>query len=82
MSTATIPDTAPDATAEGVDSTDGENLLFWLGGVMLFMTLLIIFAITQLSTGAGIGVCFGALLIAMAVVFAYIWRFIGPDDQH
>jgi hypothetical protein len=68
--------------SDDTSSTDGENLLFWLGGVMLVMTLLIIFAITQLSTGAGLAVAFGSLLVAMGIVFAYIWRFIGPDENH
>jgi hypothetical protein len=80
MSTATLPDTTPQPDER--DNNDAEGLLFWLGGVMLVMTLLIIFAITQLSTGAGIAVAFGSLLVAMGVVFVYIWRFIGPDENH
>jgi hypothetical protein len=80
MSTTTIRD--HNLGSDDTNGTDAEGLLFWLGGVMLVMTLLIIFAITQLSTGAGLGVAFGALLVAMGVVFAYIWRFIGPDENH
>jgi hypothetical protein len=38
--------------------------------------------ITQLSTGAGLALAFGSLLVAIGVVFASIWRFIGPDENH
>ncbi|UGS37877.1 hypothetical protein [Capillimicrobium parvum] len=57
-----------------------QSLMIWLGAAMLAVTVAIIIGITQFGATAGVGVAFGALVIAVVGIFAYIVRFIGPED--
>jgi len=56
-----------------------QSLMMWLGAAMLAVTVVIILGITQMGATAGVGVAFGALVLAVVGVLVYIVRFIGPE---
>ncbi len=57
-----------------------QSLMMWLGAAMLAVTVIIIVGCTQFGAAAGVGIAFGALVVAALGVLAYIIRFIGPED--
>ena len=61
--------------------SDAQSLLMWLGIAMLIVTGLIIVAIVALGATAGMVLAYGGLIVAAIAVFAYIMRFIGPEDH-
>lgn len=74
MSTHIQPhDDRPDSSA--------QSLLMWLGAATVIVTGLIVLAVTILGLTAGMFVAYGGLLIAAVAVFAFIMRFIGPEDH-
>jgi len=72
---------APTPHDEHPDSS-AQSLMIWLGAAMLVVTAVIILAITKLSLTVGMFIGYGVLLVAVGVVFVYIMRFIGPEDDH
>ena len=75
MSTSVQPD-----PSENQPEPAAQSLMIWLGVAMLAVTVAIIVGITQFGATAGVGVAFGALVLAVVGIFAYIVRFIGPED--
>ena len=75
MSTAARPDQVPSSP-----EPRAQSLMIWLGVAMLAVTAVIVVAITTMGATAGVGVAFAALIVAALGVFAYIVRFIGPED--
>jgi hypothetical protein len=61
--------------------SDAQSLLVWLGTAMLVVTGLIVVAIVALGATAGMVLAYGGLIVAVIAVFAYIMRFIGPEDH-
>jgi len=61
--------------------SNAQSLLVWLGVAMMIVTGLIIVAIVALGATAGMVIAYGGLLVAAIAVFAYIMRFIGPEDH-
>lgn len=75
MSTAIQPEHTP--RPEG----SAQSLMLWMAVALLSVTALIVAGITLFSTTVGMFVAYGAVLVGTLVVFAYITRFIGPEDE-
>jgi len=75
MSTHPLPhDDRPDASA--------QSLLMLLGVATVVVTGLITLGMTVLGLTGGVIVAYGGLLLAAVGIFAFIVRFIGPEDDH
>jgi hypothetical protein len=60
---------------------NAQSLLLWLSGALLFVTGLIVVAITMLGVTGGMALAYGGLILATIAVFAFIVKFIGPEDH-
>jgi predicted exporter len=58
-----------------------QSLMLWMAVALLAVTALIVVGITLLSTTAGMVVAYGSVLVGTIIVFGYISRFIGPEDE-
>ncbi len=72
--------TVPHQDHEPHDAS-GQSLLFAMGIPTVLVTGLFALAATQLGVNAALLVAYGGLLVAAILVFAFILRFIGPEDH-
>ena len=76
MSTAIQPHHHQEPRPEG----SAQTLMLAMAVALLIVTLLIVVGITLMSATAGMFVAYGAVIVGTIIVFAYITRFIGPED--